>query len=140
VKVSHVEFHNKPLLELGDDDRWTVYRDLMVKVFHSDAAPDWITVPAGFATDLASVPRIPWAFWLFGDRARRAGIVHDWLYSQGGSRSYADDVFLACMRTEVGDSLSRRAMWAGVRAFGWMFHRKDQRPERVPEPVQWPDA
>jgi hypothetical protein len=32
-------------------------------------------------------------------------------------------------RLQCSDSLSRRAMWAGVRAFGWMFHRKDKRPE-----------
>lgn len=124
MKVARVEFHGCPVLELGSDDRWKLHRPFLVKVFHDDNSSRWICVPDGFATDLASVPRLPGVFWLFGDRARRAAIVHDWLYSLGGDREYADDVFLAAMKHEVDDSLSRRMMWAGVRLFGGLFFRR----------------
>ena len=33
----------------------------------------------GFETDFASVPRLPFAFLLFGDRVHAAAVVHDWL-------------------------------------------------------------
>lgn len=123
VKITKVELPTRPLLELCDDDKWEVRREYPVKLFNDDGSSMWVFVPVGFKTDLASVPRLPGAFLLFGDRARRAGILHDYLYSTGSDREYADEAFLAVMRQEVGDSLSRRAMWAGVRAFGWLFHK-----------------
>jgi hypothetical protein len=39
-----------------------------------------ITVPAGFQTDYASVPRVPIAYMLYGDTAHEAAVVHDYLY------------------------------------------------------------
>ena len=39
-----------------------------------------IEVPRGFETDLASVPRVPIAFWIWGDRAHREAVVHDFCY------------------------------------------------------------
>lgn len=50
-----------------------------------------ITVPRGFVTDFASVPRPVW--WLFPRWAKygSAAVVHDWLYwSQPFSRKIAD--------------------------------------------------
>jgi hypothetical protein len=40
------------------------------------------TVPAGFETDFASVPKTPVAFLLTADSAHEASAVHDWLYSE----------------------------------------------------------
>jgi hypothetical protein len=141
MKVNSVLMPTRPLLELCDDDKWEVMREFPVKVIHDDGSAIWVHVPIGFRTDLASVPRIPGAFMLFGDRAKRAGIVHDYLYSTGSDREYADEVFLACMRHEVGDSVSRRVMWLGVRLFGGMFWKPGKgAPTKHPEPVQWPDA
>jgi hypothetical protein len=39
------------------------------------------SVPIGFKTDFASVPRIPGVFDMFGDRANLAATLHDYLYS-----------------------------------------------------------
>lgn len=39
----------------------------------------WIIVPEGYITDLASVPRVPLAYWLAGGLANRPAVVHDWL-------------------------------------------------------------
>ena len=41
---------------------------------------DTITVPTGFFTDFASVPRMPFVFLLFGDVAHEAAVIHDYLY------------------------------------------------------------
>ena len=77
-----------------------------------------VYVPAGFVTDFASVPRLPFAFWLFGDSAHRAGVLHDWLYSQGEPRRWCDAVFLAAMQAEGLLAWRRYPMWLAVRLFG----------------------
>jgi len=38
-----------------------------------------IVVPAGFETDFASVPRLPFMYLLFGDTAHASAVVHDYL-------------------------------------------------------------
>ncbi len=52
-----------------------------------------ITVPAGFPTDLASVPRA--ARWVVSKvTGVEASVIHDWLYDQRiGTRGDADNLF-----------------------------------------------
>ena len=85
-----------------------------------------IIVPAGFHTDLASTPRVPFAFWLAGGTAEAAATLHDWLYTQRFCpRGQADAVFLEAMTTDgtaVGippvPRWRARLMYAGVRMLG----------------------
>jgi hypothetical protein len=60
-------------------------------------------VPAGFKSNLASVPRLPVVFWLVGRRGDAAAVLHDWLYENGSNPRYgiqiknkdeADEVYL----------------------------------------------
>ncbi len=77
-----------------------------------------VTVPIGFKTDFASVPRLPLVYWLVGGRARYASCVHDFLYNKSGvSRKDADAVFYeaACIG---GSKPLSWLMWLGVRAGG----------------------
>ncbi len=77
------------------------------------------TVPAGFVTDLDSVPRVPFAYLLFKGRARAAAALHDWLYCEGlVSRSEADAVFLDAMQATGVAWRHRWPIWLGVRLFG----------------------
>ena len=39
-----------------------------------------VYIPAGFETDLASVPRVPVVYLCWGDRAHREAVLHDYLY------------------------------------------------------------
>lgn len=78
-----------------------------------------ITVPAGYRTDLASIPA------RFQQRApnespaARPGVVHDYLYtSHGASRRDADRIFREALRDEGVPLGQRLAMWAAVRLFG----------------------
>ena len=50
-----------------------------VEVKRDNSKTETITVPTGFVTDLASVPRAMWAFIAPFDVAR-AAIIHDFLY------------------------------------------------------------
>jgi hypothetical protein len=39
-----------------------------------------IEAPAGFETDLASVPRVPFIYDLWGNKAHREAVIHDLMY------------------------------------------------------------
>lgn len=78
-----------------------------------------VTVPAGFRTDFASVPRAPVMFWLSGGSAHQASVIHDYLYSTGQvSRGEADAVLLEAMAAEGVPSWRRWGMYLAVRVFG----------------------
>jgi hypothetical protein len=96
-------------------------------------------VPAGFDTDLASIPRALW--WLIspGGRHGKAAVLHDYLYrvrprvSYTGegfeavmdlARGQADRVFREAMREDGVGLLRAWVMWAAVRLFGWLAWRK----------------
>lgn len=110
------------LIDNKDGNKWQVLEDLVL----DDDVVGTITVPAGFETDFASVPRIPVVFELVGARGAAAATVHDYLYQTGKvSRKDADGVLYRTLRkTKVGKPRSM-LMFAGVRAFGWLFYNKD---------------
>jgi hypothetical protein len=86
-----------------------------------------VTVPAGFQTDFASVPRIPVAFLLAGDEAHMPAVVHDFLYSSKiCTREEADNTFLEAMTATGVTKWRRTLMWAAVRMFGQSPYDADQ--------------
>lgn len=76
------------------------------------------SVPAGYVTDLASVPRMPLAYLVAGGRAPKSAVLHDYLYEVKAGRDYADNVFLAAMKAEGISSAVARLMYWGVRFGG----------------------
>lgn len=87
-----------------------------------------ISVPKGFETDFASIPRIFWnilpPFGTYG----KASIVHDFLYSVLSNdlqytRADCDKVFLDAMGILGTNVIVRYSMWVAVRSFGWMFFK-----------------
>lgn len=107
------------LLDDTENDGRGLWMVNSVLIYSSDRANRIITVPAGFITDLASVPRIPLAFWMTGDTAHAAAVVHDFLYSTGQvNRGTADAVLLEAMAVTGIPSWRRYAMYLGVRVFG----------------------
>ncbi|MBC3539853.1 DUF1353 domain-containing protein [Rufibacter sediminis] len=92
-----------------------------------------LTVPAGYAFDLASVPRAVW--WAIApfELSIVAPLVHDFLYDYGGelpapavypyrvfTRRQADYLFLEIMRREGVAELKARIAFNAVRAAGWI--------------------
>lgn len=77
---------------------------------------DTFTVPAGFTTDLATVPRA--VVWLLPRHGvyTKAAVLHDWLLTSAVvSRRDADGLFRRAMR-ELDVPVPRRwTMWAAVR-------------------------
>ena len=90
---------------------------------------DWygITVPEGFITDFASIPKF--AKWYVDPVGiiRVAALVHDYLYSVLGkytkgvelSRKACDGVFLDIMGRIGMDAIKMRAIYRAVRLGGW---------------------
>ena len=107
-------------VKLIDEERnlWQLLADL---VFWSAIFGAAILVPKGFITDFASVPRMPILFWLAGDKARAAAIIHDYLYWSGlVDRATADRIFREAMQVSGVPAWRRWGMWAGVRSGGWV--------------------
>lgn len=83
-----------------------------------------IVVPAGSATDLASIPRPLRGILNQNGRSRRAAVLHDYLYRQGiVPRAGADAVFRRALGADGMSWLGRLTYWAGVRLGGWIVWR-----------------
>lgn len=107
--------------------KWTVLQPLgfrSQKFVYPDCKYKVYLVPAGFETDLASVPRLPFVYWLFGGRGKRAAVVHDYLYAEGmrlkliEDRAEADSLFLEIMMYDGVGGFIAEAMHWGVMTFG----------------------
>ncbi len=102
--------------------------------YQSDVAGRIITVPVGFFTDFASVPRwMPVIYALLGDRAHEAAAVHDWLYySAITTRVIADEVIREAIEVCGISHWQAMLFYWGVRAGGWVAwndHRNAGDPE-----------
>lgn len=111
-------FKTKLNAELIHDDpqTWILIKPL---IYQSECAGMTITVPTGFITDLASVPRLPFAYWMAGGTASRAAVIHDFLYvTKIVTKDVADLVFLEAMKDSGVGSVRRRVMYWAVWLFG----------------------
>ncbi|MBA3588317.1 MAG: DUF1353 domain-containing protein [Methylibium sp.] len=122
MQVKRIDLHSSLVIEPVSGGEWVLREPFQAKVLFADGYSEWIIVPAGFVTDLASVPRLPGMFMLFGGKARKSAVLHDYLYSTGRERAFADDVFLAAMRHEE-NRFTRGVMWLAVRLAGWTVWR-----------------
>ena len=104
------------MIEGTDPQTWRVLKPF---VFESDKQ-GIIVVPSDFVTDFASVPRIPFAYFLTGNTAHQAAVVHDWLYTPPAkmSRKAADDVFVEACKASGIAGWRASLMWLGIRIGG----------------------
>lgn len=99
-------------------------------VYYSERLRREITVPKGFLTDFASVPRLPLVYLLAGGEADRAALVHDWLYhSHEVSRANADAILDEAMAATGQPWWRRKLMWLGVRVGGSGPYDEDYQPK-----------
>lgn len=118
------KFETELVVQEIDDSTWRLKEDL---VYKGDIV-DLVYVPAGFITDFASVPRVPFIFDVLGDIAHRSAVLHDYLYYCGNvSRYTADRVLLEAMKVDGVAPWKRQQIFWGVRIGGWKAwneHRK----------------
>ena len=118
-------FQENPVLETINDKVSELHEDF---VYYSEKLERFIVVPSGFQTDFASILRIPIIYLLFANRAKKAAIIHDFLYRKDGlnvSKEIADKIFLEAMKASKINIIVRYCMYGGVIIFGHHgYHNK----------------
>ncbi len=111
------KFTTPAVLEMLDDYRWRLVEPF--EFWLTDNPVDVIAVPAGYVTDLASVPRILWSVFPPHGRYAKAAIIHDWLYDNAlRTKHEADKIFLDAMCVLGVPRWRRMLMYCAVRLFG----------------------
>jgi hypothetical protein len=88
-----------------------------------------ITVPVGFITDGASVPRALW--WLFPPMGKygKAAVLHDYCYTvQEYTRLECDDILMEGMDALGVNVVTQYLIYKSVRLWGWLAwnqHKKE---------------
>jgi hypothetical protein len=111
-------FTNPLIVKHIDGRNWE-----LIEPFTYHVGEERTTVPQGFITDFASIPRIFWNILAPTGKHGKAAVIHDWLYrTHSCSRKKADNIFYEAMRV-IGVSWWKRALmyravrWFGVKAY-----------------------
>ncbi len=126
-------------------DEWVVLHELL---WHDplggntpDGEPVIVSVPRGFITDLASIPRVLRGVLDANGLSRRPAVLHDYLYcSQPCSRAAADALFRRALAAEGVGLIARNFYYVGVRAGGalyWKLRRAGLGREDFVPPGYW---
>lgn len=107
------------MVKLVQDDESGIWELLAPFSFQSSTTGTTITAPQGFRTDFCSVPRVPLAYDMLGNRARMSGTIHDYLYTTHEfPREVADQVLREMLTVnDVGD-FEAEIFYQAVRAYG----------------------
>ena len=106
------------LTPLADGHHWRLVRGFTYHV-SSKHSGDKITVPKGFTTDFASIPRLFWSILPPWGKYGKAAVIHDYLYWEAERpRKDADKIFLEAMTVLSVNYFYRNIMYRAVRMFG----------------------
>ena len=101
-----------------DGKHWKLIEKFRYRVGNMESK-DIISVPAGFVTDFASVPRIFWSIFPPWGGYGKATILHDYLYlEKKRTKKESDLIFLEAMEVLEVRKLKRKIMYLAVRIFG----------------------
>ncbi|EGA3604982.1 DUF1353 domain-containing protein [Salmonella enterica] len=110
-------FTTPAILEMLGHYNWRVHEPFAF--YLSDDNSDVISVPAGFVTDLATIPRIFWSVMPPDGKYAKAAIIHDYLYDNAlRTKKEADLIFLDGMTVLGVPKWKRTIMYWAVRLFG----------------------
>lgn len=103
----------------GDRGNWKLLTPLIYMADNEEI----YTVPKGFVTDFASIPRIPIIFDSVGDRANLAATLHDWCYATPHpvTRERADWLLREGAVAQGCSLAVADTLYDGVRMFGEMY-------------------
>jgi len=116
-----------------------------------------INVPAGFVTDLASIPRPIWSFFPPDGPWVKGAIVHDFLYYTQGTgewygrrgivreqpytRAESDGILREAMADRGIGAWAKFVIWSAVRLggwIGWALKHTKPRPHPAPSTLRTP--
>lgn len=119
-----IEFEDMPKVEpmLDGGECWVLVAD-----FHAKVDGMAFTVPAGFVTDGASIPRFLWRLCGHPLETRRfpIAVLHDWLYEvdQGLTRQQVDEIYRDGLLSLGYGKWTAATEYYAIRLFGgsrWM--------------------
>ena len=117
------EFTTPLVVEKLDDGWWELRESFSYRVGYAEGVT--ITVPVGFKTDFASIPRL--AQPLIGNPAGqfgKAAVIHDYLYQTGiVSKVIADAIFYEAMLVLGVPGWKAKVMWTAVATRGGEFYK-----------------
>ncbi len=112
---------------LRDGRTWIIKEQF---TYHVGEHPseETLTVPVGFHTDFASVPKIFWALIYPYGKQGKAAVIHDYCYAIGyESRKRSDDIFREALEVLEVKPWKRFLMYWAVRIFAgvaWKMHQE----------------
>lgn len=102
------------ILEWMGSYRWRLHEPMTAEL-----AGETVTVPEGFVTNMASIPRIFWNILPPTGKYAKAAILHDWLYTDRKKpRAECDRILLDGMKSLDVEAWKRYLMYGAVRLFG----------------------
>lgn len=131
------------LLDFADEREFILLEPLTYTIGYTQES---ITVPAGFVTDMASIPPALRSFLNLFGRYGRAAVVHDYLYWSGVcTRTQADNLLMIAMKESQVSPFQRFAIYQGVHGGGkgpWRQNEAERlagKPKVVPA-NRWAEA
>jgi hypothetical protein len=133
------EFRSRLHVEVGDEDNKFIL--LMPLVYYSDLVKGEIVVPAGYATDFASIPCMFQNIIQVNGRHRRPAVIHDYLCDfkklLGMPQGFADKIFREAMKVVDVEYVQSAVMYRMVRRYqmtmaflkGQSYHGNPMTPE-----------
>uniref|UniRef100_A0A6H1ZPY4 DUF1353 domain-containing protein n=1 Tax=viral metagenome TaxID=1070528 RepID=A0A6H1ZPY4_9ZZZZ len=110
-------------------------RLIVVPPWFETKEPDEAGETEFFETDFASVPRVPLFYAMWGDRAHREAVLHDYLYRIDSnpvvSYSIANSIFLEAMKATGKSWRVRYPMYWGVVLGGWTAYHKKRVKDKI---------
>ncbi len=98
---------------------------VLTEIIYTSLDGNRYTVPKGFITDLASIPKMAQGIFSVDDESRMPAVLHDWLYcSKQTTREQADALFREALKRAGCSTLHTLSMWSAVRVAGWAYWNK----------------
>jgi hypothetical protein len=138
MKIAKVEFDSYLDTREIADGVWELLQDFTVFI-HTEEQTFEVIIGKGFVTDYASVPRIPFAYLLYGGIGNYAAVLHDGLYSNSSlvsirdfdtqmrfhpDREFCDEAFLAGLEARGISSWKAKPMYWAVRWQGEKYYQR----------------
>lgn len=125
---------------LDDGYHWKLLEAFVYDIGELGGA-DNIVVPAGFVTDMGSVPHFLWGIIDPWGKASKAFLIHDFLYeTRLRSRLVSDAILLEGMEVLGVNWLKRKLIYNGVRIGGWFAWNKKRGPTKIETPPSTPNT